>query len=121
MARLKTRKPARKHKLLIKLAPDIIMGQELEIMSLYTHKIESPLAWSMASVAKSCSFSISGTSNIRLPTFVTVNLAQHKRGTSVDCSKTGRALHYVDRGLDGVSGMTLIGRLDGGVTAEVPS
>lgn len=66
MARLKTGIPVRRYRLLIKLAPDMVVGQKFKVVSLCTHKTKTLLAGDMARSAKNCSFSISGTSNVRL-------------------------------------------------------
>lgn len=41
MARLKTGIPVRRYRLLIELAPDMVMGQTFKVVSLCTHKIKS--------------------------------------------------------------------------------
>lgn len=66
IARLKTGIPVRRHKLLIKLASHMVMGQNFKRVSLCKHKSKRPLAGDMTRFAKSCSFSTSGTSNVRL-------------------------------------------------------
>lgn len=72
MARLKTEIPVRRYRLIIELAPDMVMGQTFKVVSLCTHKIKSLLAGDMVRSTKSCSFSIPGTSNVRLALGISV-------------------------------------------------